>query len=268
MTALTAPKPTVRLGDVEHFVVGVKADVNILAGALVVLASGYARPGRAGQGDDDAAKIADAATYVALGVAQETVTGSAVDGEVKINVVAGPSIFANSAGVDAITALNIGAAAFVVDDQTVALTSAGGTRAPAGRILGVSAEGVAVDILPGLAPGRRTVTIPFAINETDTLAATSAELISPVSGTIQRLSVIVQKAVTTGGDVTAAISATAIAGLACTIADGAAKGTIVTDTPTLGDVTSRVTAGQRLQIIPGAPFNGAGAVSGFIEIAV
>jgi hypothetical protein len=44
---------------------------------------------------------------------------------------------ANSAGADAITSANIGAYCYVVDDQTVALTSAGGTRPIAGKIKSV-----------------------------------------------------------------------------------------------------------------------------------
>ena len=47
------------------------------------LAAGAARSGREGQGADNTAKAADAATYVAVGVAQETVKGGIANGDVK-----------------------------------------------------------------------------------------------------------------------------------------------------------------------------------------
>lgn len=50
--------------------------------------------------------------------------------------------FANSAAGDLIAAANIGAVCYIVDDQTVALTSATATRSPAGIIYDVDALGV------------------------------------------------------------------------------------------------------------------------------
>lgn len=268
MTALTQPRATPRLASAGPDVYGVAAGVACLQGAIAILASGYARPARAGQGVNDLAKIADVATYQAVGVFTESVTGGATDGAVTVAVQPGSFAFANSAGADAITIADIGKIAFLVDDQTVARTSAGGVRASAGPIVRIDEDGVWVDLGPASRTGRRTVILQFAINETDTLAATNAELVSPVSGEITRLSVIVQKAVTTGGDVTLIKgAATAVAGLACTIADGATKGTVVTDTPTFGDASTRVAAGDRIQVAPAAAFNTGGAVSGFVEIA-
>ncbi len=263
--ALAAPRKIIRR-EARDFVVPVKAGVTIYQSALVILAAGYARPGREGQGGSVALKAADAATYRAAGVALETVVGGAGDGDVTVKVQRECWNFKNSASLDAITLADVGSNAFIVDDETVARTSNAGARAVAGRIVDVDAEGVWVDVgRPGGA-GPRTVVLPFAINETDTLAGTSAELVSPVSGNITSMSVIVQKAVTTGGDVTAAVGVTAVAGLACTIADGAAKGTIVTDTPTAGDASTVVKVGDRIQVVPGAPFAIAGAVSGYLEI--
>ena len=51
------------------------------------------------------------------------------------------------------------------------------------------------------------------------------------------------------------------------LSDAAAKGSIVTDTPTAGDASTVVAAGDRVQIVPAAAFNGGGAVSGILEIA-
>ena len=53
--------------------------------------------------------------------------------------------FANSAAADAITLADIGADCYIVDDQTVAKTSATNTRSVAGKVFDVDAEGVWVD---------------------------------------------------------------------------------------------------------------------------
>lgn len=268
MTALTAPRRTMNRPDGKLWNRPVKAGVTILQGGLVILAAGQARPGREGQGGSTALKAADAATYRAAGIALATVLGGAADGDVKLDVQEGCFNFANSAGVDQITLAHVDQRCFVVDDQTVALTSASDTRCVAGIIKDVDRDGVWVMV--GEAPsstGRRVAVLPFAINETDTLAGTSAELVSPVAGRISAMAVIVSKAVTTGGDVTAAVGVTAVAGLTCTIADAATKGTVVSDTPTAGDASTVVKPGDRIQVIPAAAFNTAGAVSGFVEIS-
>lgn len=265
--SLTAPRPTMSR-DGQVFTRPVKAATVCLQGGLAILAAGYARPGRTGQGGDNPAKAADAATYVAVGIFLESVTGGVADGDQVVNIRAGCYPFKSAGGVDAITRANVKQRCFVVDDDTVALTSASQTRCVAGVIEDVDADGVWVTVGEAAGvPGRRTLNIPFAINETDTLAGTSAELVSPVAGRISGLTTIVQKAVTTGGDVTAAVGVTAVAGLACTIADAATKGTVVSDTPTAGDASTVVKPGDRIQVIPGAPFNTAGAVSGFVEIS-
>lgn len=265
MTALSAAKKITRR-DGRAFEYGLIAGVACYAGGLAMLVAGFARPARAGQGVGDLAKQADVATCQVVGVFQADAVGGAADGDVNGLVQRGCFPLVNSAGADEITAADIDKACYVVDDQTVARTSAGGTRPLAGTIVAIDEDGVWVEVGAPAKP-RRSVTLPFAINETDTLAGTSAELVSPVAGEITRLSVIVQKAVTTGGDVTLANGVTAVDGLACTIADAAAKGTVVTDTPTAGHASTRVAAGGRIQVVPAAAFNTGGAVSGFVEIA-
>lgn len=264
--ALAAPRRNIaRLGDGAASY-PVKAGVACIQSGLAILAAGYARPGRAGQGGDTPTKAADAATYQAVGVFLESVTGGVADGDEVVKVEAGVWNFANSAGADEITAADIGKVCFVVDDETVARTSSSQTRAAAGVVVQVDDDYVWVSVGPA-GYGRRTVTVPFFIDQTDLLAGTSAELLSPVAGEIIGMTTIVQAAVTTGGPITAAVGATAVAGLSCVIADGAAKGSIVSDTATLGDATTVVTAGSRIQVIPDAAFATAGAVSGFVEIA-
>ena len=149
--ALAAGKPTQRMGSpVNNYQIGVKSGVTIFQGALVILAAGFARPGREGQGADNAAKAADAATYQAVGVAQETVTGSGADGDVKVNVQECQWLFKNSASGDAITAAEIGKTVYIVDDETVAKTSPNSTRAAAGKVTLVDSDGVWVRVGPGL----------------------------------------------------------------------------------------------------------------------
>lgn len=267
--ALIAAKRTQKFAGGGLLNVGVTATVACIQGGLAMLSSGYARPARAGQGGTDLLKIADVANSRVIGMFLESVTGGAGNGDETVDVEEGTYLLLNSAGADAITVANIDQYCYVVDDETVALTSAGGTRPVAGIIRAVDSVGVWVEISAAASAAMpRRIFLPFYINETDTLAGTSAELVCPVAGRISRMSVIVQKTVTTGGDVTALVGTTAVAGLACTVADGATKGTVVTDTPTLGDATTVVAAGDRIQIAPAAAFATAGAVSGVLEIVL
>ena len=244
----------------------VKAAVACIQSGLAILAAGYARPGRLGQGADTPAKAADAATYQAVGVFVESVTGGVADGDQVVKVQAGVWNFNNSAGADAVTIADIGKPCFVVDDETVARTSASQIRAVAGVVEQVDADYVWVAVGPA-GRGKRIVNVPFFINQVDLLAGTSAELLSPVAGEIVGVTTIVQVAVTTGGPITAAVGVTAVDGLSVVIPDAAAKGSIVRDTPTLGHASTVVTAGSRIQVTPDAAFATAGAVSGFVEIA-
>ncbi len=59
--------------------------------------------------------------------------------------------FANSAAGDLIVTADIGAACYIVDDQTVAKTNGTNTRSPAGIIDGVDAQGVWVRMDEALA---------------------------------------------------------------------------------------------------------------------
>ena len=262
--ALTKPRKIVRRQEGVTVYPVLAAAVCIQSG-LAILADGYARPGRAGQGVNDAAKATDAATYQAVGVFLESVTGGVADGEVSVAIQAGEFNFANSAGADAVSLADVGHPVYVVDDETIARTSAGGIRAVAGILTNLDSEGAWVRVGPA-AVGRRTVVLPFFINQTDLLAGTPAELVSPVSGFISRMSTVVQTAVTTGGPITAAVGVTAVNGLSCVIADGAAKGSLVSGTPTAGHASTLVAAGARIQVVPDAAFATAGAVNGFVEI--
>lgn len=257
MAALAASRPTVKRSG-ELMCLPVKAGAQIYQGGIVMLLSGVAIAARA------ATTRAELSNMQVVGIAKADALGGATDGAVTVEVEVGIQRVANSTSGDAIALGDRGQMAFVADDQAVAKTIGGGARAIAGEIVSVDSNGVWVDFSKARRP--RRIWLPFFINETDTLAPTNAELVSPVVGAITNLQTTVQKAVTTGGDVTALVGTTAVVGLACTIADAATKGTVVTDQPTMGDATTVVAEGSRIQIAPGAPFNTAGAVSGLIEI--
>lgn len=249
-------------------VYGLLAGVACLQGGLAMLVGGYLRPARIGQGGSDAAKQADVANARVVGWFDSSATGGASDGDVTVDTLEGVILVKNSAGVDAITVADIDRFCFVIDDETVARHSAGGLRPRAGVVREVTSEGVWVEVGATVAAGAgRSIALQYAINETDTLAGTSAEIVCPVAGRISRLTNIIQKAVTTGGDVTVKVNGVTVVGLTITVADAATKGTVQTDTPTLGDATTIVAAGDRIEIVPAAAFNTAGAISGVLEIA-
>lgn len=130
--ALTADKNT-PMKDGELIAVPIAANVKIFAGALVAAnATGYATPG------------ATATTLTYLGRAEEYVdnTGGA-DGAKTVMVRRGRAFkFANSAG-DAVTQAELGKTCYIVDDETVSKSNAGGnTQSAAGKVVGVETDGV------------------------------------------------------------------------------------------------------------------------------
>lgn len=134
MAALTCERSTDKLNNPTRRRVSVAANAKIYAGALVVLAAGYA------------AAASAALNLVGLGRACETVdnTGGA-NGALEIDVERGVFRYANSAAGDAITQADIGKPAYAVDDQTVAKTDGGGARSAVGTIYAVDAAGVWVE---------------------------------------------------------------------------------------------------------------------------
>ncbi|RIV82957.1 hypothetical protein D2V17_14235 [Aurantiacibacter xanthus] len=133
--ALAADRNTPRKeGDLRQF--NVAAATTIYAGALVCLnAAGTAVPG------------STATTLTAVGRAEEYVDNSAgAAGDKTINVRRGVYRFGNSAAADEIGPEDIGKTAYVVDDETVALTNGTNTRSAAGKIYDVDAQGVWIEI--------------------------------------------------------------------------------------------------------------------------
>lgn len=146
--ALNQPRKVQERGGQKH---GhpVLAGARIHQGALVVLAAGWAVAARAGQGADNAAKAADAATLQAVGVAEESVEGGAANGAVRVTTRSGCFLFDNLAG-DAVTRADIGKPCFVADDETVARTSPNNTRPRAGIVDDLEDAGVWVRVGAGV----------------------------------------------------------------------------------------------------------------------
>lgn len=116
----------------------VAASTQIWAGGLVAIDA---------NGDIIPATLAANAITV-VGRALESVdntSGSAGDlsCDVEANIVLA---YANSAGADEITAVEIGKICFIVDDQTLAKTDGGATRRAAGYVRQVDSDGVWIEV--------------------------------------------------------------------------------------------------------------------------
>lgn len=110
-------------------------------GALVILKGGDAIPAREGQGADNTAKAAEAATFVVVGIAKKSVTAA----DKIVPTRAGCFLFDNKAD-DAVTRAEIGKSCFVFDDETVAKTNPNNIRASAGTVVDVESVGVWVRV--------------------------------------------------------------------------------------------------------------------------
>lgn len=113
----------------------VKAAVTCHQGGLAVLNAGYAAPGTTATG------------LVAIGRFEETAdNATGADGAITARVKRGKFLFANSSAGDLIAQADVGADCYIVDDQTVAKTSATGARSRAGKICAVESAGVWVQL--------------------------------------------------------------------------------------------------------------------------
>lgn len=122
--------------DGELVSVPVAASVKIYAGALVAAsATGYATPG------------ATATTLTYLGRAEEMVDNTGGGAGAKSVLVRRKKAFKwKNSGTDAVTQAELGKTCYIVDDQTVSKTNAGGnTQSAAGKVAGVDSDGVWVE---------------------------------------------------------------------------------------------------------------------------
>lgn len=149
--ALTTSKSPIRHGsDFSPYVYGVAAEAPIFMGALVVLIAGYAIAGRVGQGLDNTAKAAEAATMQVVGIAAHDVKGGAANGDVSVEIYAGEFEFENATAGDALTVAEIGKAVYVLDDETVAKTNPNNTRVKAGILVNFNGTRPVVRVGPGV----------------------------------------------------------------------------------------------------------------------
>lgn len=100
-------------------------------------------------------------------------------------------------------------------------------------------------------------------------AGTAFNIVSPVAGSIRKLTTISQGTITTGGAITVEINTVAVTGLSVVVADGAVEGEVDSDEPTtLGSSTTVVAVGDRIEIIPAAGFNASADIYFVLEIDV
>lgn len=200
MTALSTGRLTPQMGAGTTVVpnklfLPIKAATTIYAGSLVALQAGYLVPASSATG------------LTAVGIAADTYdnsTGS--NGTLSAEVLIGAFRFENSASSDAIAQANVGSMAYMVDDQTVALTSNAGARSVAGRILQLDALGVwvlvGVESAAVAAGGTRSVSFSKDAADGAASTATSEHVVHRMSsaGTIAAVYFIPDAALT--GDAT------------------------------------------------------------------
>jgi hypothetical protein len=249
----------------------------IYAGGIVVLdSSGYAKPAVTATG------------LVAVGRAEDTVDNLLGNsGDLDVTVREGIFRYGNSSATDLITIAEIGDTCFLVDDETVAKTSATNTRSVAGYIRQVDSDGVWVefrntlsadgdvvaannlsDVTAGTARsniGANKVVLTVLASSLVGSAATIYGVVSPVAGTISRIDAVLKgHALATGNaTLTGKIGGTPITtGLLTITQAGSAIGDKVSCSPS---AAKTVAAGDEIQFLLGGTNDNAAA---FAEISV
>jgi hypothetical protein len=262
MAALTEGRATAaRVG--RNYQGPVAASVTCYEGGIAVRdSSGNLKPGVTGTG------------LVPVGVFARRADNSAgLAAAINADYQRGEFRFDNSAGGDEVTKAHIGDVVYIVDDQTVAATSDGGARSPAGICADVDSLGVWVSIgydalvapagalvaasnlsdLASAATARGNLgggadTVVLYLDPVSTKASDAAvtRVVSPVAGTIAKIFSVLNGALDAGdATLTGKIGSTAITGGVITIAEsGSAAGDVDSATPSaahtvaVGDVIS------------------------------
>ena len=244
MTALTASRITTRRPG-DRLALIVAAAVQVFQGGMIgVKPDGTAVPASA-----------DPTLFIPGIADRDAAAGKPVEALKEI------AVFENSAAADEVTKGNIGDDCFVVDDQTVALTNAGGTRPRAGKVFDVDAYGVWVDFRSAL--DAKTMIVPLTI---ETLVGANAyRAVAPVAGKITKVWSITEGVLTTGdATLTGRIGATLITNGVITIAQaGSAAGDVDSATPTANNV---VVAGDGISFTVGGTNATASKARLFVEI--
>ncbi len=120
----------------EGSIAPVMTGMNVRAGGIAVVATTGGHPGYYRQG-------ITGLSLLAMGITQKSFDNTlgsdgSVDseGNTGLQVRSGAWFLPCGTSTDAITQANVGQMAWIIDDQTVGLTDGGGTRSPAGPILG------------------------------------------------------------------------------------------------------------------------------------
>lgn len=109
---------------------------------------------------EKAVPASDAANLIVLGRAEKTMGAGG-----KVLIRSGVFLFDNGSDSEALAAADIGSAAYVVDDHTVG--KVGGTnKVPAGIVIDVTADGVAVEVTPTAIAGAKAQAAAAAVAAT------------------------------------------------------------------------------------------------------
>lgn len=189
-----------------------------------------------------------------------TITGKDVDGNTVVEKSSSGTSHTGSKAFKEVTSVS----------SSASITSA---TVGSGTVLGLpcyipSASNVLMELKNGVALPRRpgVVYLSGKILEAAVDAGTPLNIVSPVAGYIRKLTTIASATVTTGGDFTVEVNTVAVAGLTVTVANSAVEGEVDSDTATLGDATSLVAVGDRIEIIPSAAFNASADFEFILEI--
>jgi hypothetical protein len=228
VTAATQDIDTKERREAGCYSFGVEANTIIFAGTIVCIgADGYAVPGSAAPG----LLCVGRAEYQANNL-DNTATGAGAAGFLNVDVRRGVFRWQNSADGDAITEESLGEKCYIVDSQTVALTSNGGTRSVAGVIFDVDAYGVWVDTRQAQPLSKVYVTL--AIADLISADAHTYRVASPCDGRITKLWTDLGAPLAGGNaTLTGKIGATAITnGVVNIVEAGSVAGQVNTATPT------------------------------------
>ncbi|WP_206419693.1 hypothetical protein [Minwuia thermotolerans] len=276
MTALSADRNTPLMEGVFHDL-PVKAATLIHAGALVALSGAFVQQG------------ATATGLVAVGRAEERADNSAgANGDITVRIREGVFRWANSEGGEAIAVSEIGKACWIVDDQTVAKTSNGGARSPAGIVTDVDAQGVWVRTGPQVlvspdgallaandlgdvddaaaARGNLGADKIFLNAKAADLSGTDVyRLVAPLAGDITKFRSVLDGALADGdATLTLSINGTPVTNGVITIAEaGSAAGDVDEATPTAANT---VAAGDVIAITVGGANSAARVADTVLEI--
>lgn len=272
--ALSADRNTPEI-EGKLFSYPVLTGVKCYAGGIAVLdASGWCKP------------AVTAAGLVAVGRFDEQIDNTlGQSGDLYAPVREGVFRYDNSADADLITKAEIGDTCFLVDDLTVAKTSAANTRSVAGYIRQVDSDGVWVQFKNTLSADGDVVAannlsdvtaatarsnigankVVLSLRATSLVGATLYGIVSPVAGEISRIDSVLKGAALTTGNatLTGKIGGTAITTGVITITQaGSAIGDKDTCAPS---ALKTVAAGDEIQFLVGGTNDGALA---FAEVSL